>query len=484
MSTTKTSHRNVRSRQSAKPAAGAPLANASALPAKHPPKAIRQAGGTVPQGNPPAGDGKSGSPPVFAPETLCIQAGYSPKVGEPRIPAIVQSTTYKYDDIDQVNRVMTLQEFGYKYTRTGNPTVTALEEKVLRLEGGAAAVATASGQAATLLSVANIVRAGDHILAASTLYGGTFTLFNATLKKFGVSATFFDPEAPAREIARLFRPETKLLFGETIGNPGLNILDFHKLAALARANGVPLVVDNTLATPLLCQPFKHGANIVIHSATKFLDGHAAAIGGVIIDGGNFDWAGGGRFPDFTEPDPTYNNVRYTGKFPKAPYLAKARAQLLRDFGGCLAPQNAFLINLGIETLHLRIPRHGENALALARFLAGHPRVAWVNHPLLSKTGRSRVATYFNQRNGGGVLTFGLKGDAGSIRRFVKRLRIAALVVHVGDLRTGILHPASSTHAQLTAEEQRACGITPDLIRVSVGLESIHDLVADFQQALE
>jgi O-acetylhomoserine (thiol)-lyase len=420
--------------------------------------------------------------PALSPDTLCIQAGYSPQVGEPRIPAIVQSTTFKYDDIDHVNRVMTLQEFGYKYTRTGNPTVSAFEGKILRLEGGTAAVATASGQAATLLATASIVRAGDHILAAATLYGGTFTLFNSTLKKFGVTATFFDPEAPAAEIARLFRPETRLLFGETIGNPGLNILDFAKLSALAHAHGVPLVVDNTLATPYLCQPFKHGANIVVHSATKYMDGHATSLGGIVVDGGNFDWANG-NFPEFTDPDPTYGGVRYTEKFPDFPFLQKARAQFLRDFGGCMAPFNAFLINLGVETLHLRMPRHGENALALAKFLAAHPGVAWVNYPGLDPTGRKRIAKYFNAKNGSGILTFGLKGGLDAVRRFVKCLRVAALVVHIGDIRTGVLHPASSTHAQLTEAEQRACGITPDMIRVTVGLEAAEDLIADFAQAI-
>ncbi|WP_084441838.1 O-acetylhomoserine aminocarboxypropyltransferase/cysteine synthase [Termitidicoccus mucosus] len=414
--------------------------------------------------------------------TLCIQAGHTPKVGEPRILPIVQSTTFKYDDIDQVHRVMTLQEFGFKYTRTGNPTVAGFEEKINLLEGGAGAVATASGQAANLLAISNICRAGDHIVAASTLYGGTFTLLHSTLKKFGISASFFEPEAPAREIAKLFRPETRLLFGETIGNPGLNILDFDKLSALARRFDVPFVVDNTLATPVLCTPFKLGVNIITHSASKYIDGHATSIGGVVIDDGNFNWASG-KFPEFTEPDSTYNGVRYTEKFPQAPFLAKARAQFLRDFGGCLNPFNAFLFNLGLETLHLRMPRHGENALALARFLQNHPRVAWVNYPGLDPAGRKRIARYFLQKNGSGILTFGVKGDRKAIGQFVKKLRVAALVVHIGDARTSVLHPASSTHAQLTEPQQRAAGITPDLIRVSVGIEDAGDLIADFDQAL-
>ncbi|MDR0528126.1 MAG: O-acetylhomoserine aminocarboxypropyltransferase/cysteine synthase [Zoogloeaceae bacterium] len=415
-------------------------------------------------------------------DTLCLQGGYSPKFGEPRVLPIIQSTTYKYDDIDHVNRIMTLQAFGHKYSRTSNPTVAGFEARVNLLEGGAGAIATASGQAATLLATTAIVREGDHILAASQLYGGTYTLFHSTLKRFGVRASFFDPNAPAREIEKLFRPETRLVFGETIGNPGLAILDFGKLSALAKAHGVPLIVDNTLATPFLCQPLKHGANIVINSATKYMDGHATSVGGIVVDGGNFDWANG-LFPEFTSPDPTYNGVIYAEKFPASPFLYKARAQSLRDFGGCLSPMNAFLINLGLETLHLRMPRHGDNALALAKFLSAHPKVTWVNYPGLETASKKLVARYFRKDNAGGILTFGLKGGLDAIRRFVKALKVAALVVHVGDARTSVLHPASSTHAQLTEQEQRAAGILPDMVRVSVGIEDPADLIADFEQAI-
>ncbi len=415
-------------------------------------------------------------------DTLCIQAGYSPKVGEPRILPIVQSTTYKYDDIEQVNRLMTLREVGFKYTRTGNPSVFGFEAKLNALEGGAGTIATASGQAANLLTLTNIARAGDHIVAASTLYGGTFTLLNSTLPKFGIEASFFDPEAPAKEIAKLFRPNTKALFGETIGNPGLNILDFDKLAALARRFNVPFIVDNTLASPFLCNPFGLGANIVTHSASKYIDGHATSIGGAVVDGGNFDWTDP-KFHDFNTPDPSYNGVVYTEKFPQAPFLYKARAQFLRDFGGCMAPLNAFLFNLGLETLHLRMVRHSENALALAKFLQKHPQVNWVNYPGLDHVGKKRIAKYFNHPLGSGILTFGLKGDRKAIGRFAKALKVAALVVHIGDARTSVLHPASSTHAQLDEAQQRAAGITPDLIRVSVGIEDPRDLIADFAQAI-
>ena len=414
--------------------------------------------------------------------TICIQAGYTPKVGESRILPIIQSTTFKYDDIEQVNRVMTLQEFGFKYTRTGNPTVAGFESKLNELEGGVGAIATASGQAANLLAITNICRAGDHVVAASTLYGGTFTLLNTTLPKFGIEASFFDPEAPAKEIAKLFRPNTKVLFGETIGNPGLNILDFAKLSALARRFGVPFIVDNTLASPVLCNPFELGGNIITHSASKYIDGHATSIGGAVVDGGNFDWTNG-KFPDFTEPDESYNGVRYTKQFPQAPFLYKARAQFLRDFGGCLAPLNAFLFNLGMETLHLRMVRHSENALALAKYLRRHPQVNWVNYPGLDPVGKKRIAKYFNEPLGSGILTFGLKGDRKAIGKFAKNLKVAALVVHIGDARTSVLHPASSTHAQLNEKQQRAAGISPDLIRVSVGIEDAKDIIADFAQAI-
>jgi len=412
--------------------------------------------------------------------TTCIQAGFTPTVGGPRILPIYQSTTYKYDDLDQVERLFALKEAGYKYTRTGNPTVAGFEQKVTLLEGGVGAVATASGQSAILLAVANLLHAGDHIVAANTLYGGTWVLFAVTLKKLGIEATLVDPELPEKELRKAFRPNTRLLFGETIGNPALGILDFAKFARLARAFDVPFIVDNTLATPFLCKPFKHGAHIVVHSATKYMDGHATSLGGVVIDGGAYNW-NNGKFPELVDPDPLYANTSYVKTFKQAAYIAKARAQYLRDFGACLSPFNAFLINLGLETLHLRMPRHSDNALALATFLSKHPRVNWVVYPgLRHHPSHPRIKRYFEREGASGVLTFGLKGNA---RAFVKALKVAALVVHVGDARTGVLHPATSTHAQLSLHDRLAAGIPDDMIRVSVGIEDAADLIADFDQAL-
>ena len=415
--------------------------------------------------------------------TICIQGGYVPKVGEPRILPIFQSTTYKYEDLDQVERLFALQESGYKYTRTGNPTLAAFEQKITELEGGVGAVALASGQAANLLAITNITNAGDHVVAASTIYGGTYTLLDRTLRRYGIETTFVEPEISAKELQKAFRPNTRLILAETIGNPGLGILDFDKFAAAARANDVPFIVDNTLATPCLCTPFDLGANIITHSATKYIDGHATSLGGVVIDGGNFNWANG-KYPDLTEPDVTYAGTRYVEKFKNAAYIAKARAQYLRDFGACLSPVNAFLFNLGLETLHLRIERHSENALALAQYLSTHPKVNWVVYPgLKGNANRARIRKYFSHQAGSGILTFGIKGGTTAARTFVKNLKVAALVVHIGDARTSVLHPATSTHAQLTPEQQLGAGITPDMIRVSVGIEDEEDVVADFEQAL-
>jgi O-acetylhomoserine (thiol)-lyase len=432
---------------------------------------------------------KKASTPVSTPNpaaawsigTQCIQAGFTPTVGGPRTLPIFQTTTYKYDDLDQVERLFALKETGYKYTRTGNPTVAGFEAKVTLLEGGVGAVATASGQSAVLLAVANLVHAGEHIVAANNVYGGSWVLFAVTLKKLGVETTLVDPESPIGELRKAFRPNTRLVFGETIGNPALGILDFDKFAKLAREFDVPFIVDNTLATPFLCKPFKHGANIVVHSATKYIDGHATSLGGIVIDGGNYNWENG-KFPELVDPDPLYANTSYVKSFKQAAYIAKARAQYLRDFGACLSPFNAFLLNLGLETLHLRVPRHSANALALATFLSKHPQVNWVTYPgLKSHPSHARIKKYFERNAASGVLTFGLKGNA---RAFVKALKIAALVVHVGDARTSVLHPATSTHSQLARKDRLAAGIPDDMIRVSVGIEDAPDLIADFDQALK
>jgi O-acetylhomoserine (thiol)-lyase len=417
-------------------------------------------------------------------KTVCVQGGYVPYVGGPRILPIFQSTTYKYEDLDQVERLFALKESGFKYTRTGNPTVAAFEQKITVLEGGVGAIGLASGQAATFLSVGNICSSGDHIVSASTIYGGTYTLFSHTLKKYGVEVTFVNPEDSEAKLQKAFRKNTKVLFAETIGNPGLGVLDFAKFAGLAKKNDVPFIVDNTLATPYLCNPFRLGADIIVHSGTKYIDGHATSLGGIVIDGGSYNWSNG-KFPELTEPDPVYGGIRYTEAFGKAAYISKARAQYLRDFGACLSPVNAFLLNLGLETLHLRMERHSENALALAEFLKSNKRVSWVVYPgLKDNPNRARIRKYFLHQFASGVLTFGLKGNADAARTFVKNLSVAALVVHVGDARTGVLHPATSTHSQMTPEQQRSAGITPDMIRVSVGIEDINDLIADFDQALK
>ena len=416
--------------------------------------------------------------------TKCIQAGYRPGIGEPRVLPIFQTTTYKYEDVDEVERLFSLQQSGNKYSRTGNPTLNALEAKVAALEGGVGALTTATGQAAVFLAISNIVQAGDHIVASNAIYGGTYTLLDIRLRKLGIETTFIDPEASIEEIRKAFKPNTKILYGETLGNPALGILDFEKFSALAKEFDVPFLVDNTLATPFLCKPIKHGANVVIHSGTKYLDGHAVALGGIIVDGGNYDWTNG-KFPDFVNPDEQYANTSYTEKFGKAAYITKARAQYLRDYGPTLSPFNAFLINLGAETLHLRVPRHSDNALALAKFLQKNPNVNWVNYPgLEDNANHPRVEKYFDYDGASGVLTFGLKGGRASIKKFVESLQVAALVVHVGDARTSVLHPATSTHSQMTPKERHAAGIPDDMIRVSVGIEDSKDIIADFDQAIK
>ncbi len=415
-------------------------------------------------------------------ETQAIQGGYTPGNTEPRILPIVQSTTFKYDSADYVAKLFDLEVPGHFYTRLSNPTAEGFETKIAQMEGGVAALATSAGQAASTLAVMNICRAGQHIIAASTLYGGTYSLFANTFPKMGIEVTFVDPEADAAEIKRHANERTRAIFAETIGNPGLNILDFAKFSAISKELGVPLIVDNTFATPYLCRPLEHGAHIVVHSATKYIDGHATSVGGVIVDGGTFDWTGG-RYPELTEPDASYHGLRYVEKFGPLAYIVKARVQLMRDLGTCISPFNAFLFNLGLETLPLRMERHSANALAVARFLEKHPLVSWVKYPGLESHPSHTLARKYLPQGASGVLTFGIKGGAPAGVKFMEGVKLIALVVHVGDARSCVLHPASTTHRQLTEKQQIASGVTPDLIRLSVGIEHIDDLLEDIDQAL-
>jgi O-acetylhomoserine (thiol)-lyase len=415
-------------------------------------------------------------------ETQAIQGGYDPKPGDPRVVTICQSTTFKYDSADHVAKLFDLEVAGHFYTRIGNPTTDAFEQKIALMEGGVAALGTSSGQAATTLSIFNICQAGQHFITASTLYGGTYNLFSATLPKMGIEVTFVDPEAPADEILKAFRPNTRALFAETIGNPGLNILDFAKFSAIAQEKKVPLIIDSTFATPYLCRPFDFGANVIVHSTTKYIDGHATSVGGVIVDGGNFDWAGG-NFPELTEPDNSYHGLQYVKTFGPAAYIVKARVQLMRDLGVTPAPMNSFMFNQGLQTLPLRMQRHSDNALVVAKFLEQHPAVSWVKYPGLASHPSYELAQKYLPKGCSGVLTFGIKGGAAAGKKFMECCKLIALVVHVGDARSCVLHPASTTHRQLTAEQQISSGVTPDLIRLSVGIEHESDIIADIDQAL-
>lgn len=415
--------------------------------------------------------------------TICVQGGYEPKSGEPRVLPIYQSTSYKFDDPETVANLFDLKEAGHLYSRISNPTLEALEKKFTALEHGVGAVAVSSGQSAILLSILNLCNAGDNIVSAITLYGGTFNLFNITLKNWGIETRFFDPEASEEEISKLIDSNTKVIYGETIGNPGLNVLDFEKFSKVARENKVPFIVDNTVASPCICNPIDLGANIVVHSTSKYSDGHATALGGIIVDGGNFNWDNG-KFTSLVEPDPSYHGIKYVESFGEAAYITKLRVTLLRDFGCTLSPFNGFLTNLGLETLHLRIKKHSENALALAKYLENNEHVNWVNYPFLeSDKNYNRAKEIFNG-GASGLLTFGIKGGVSAAKKFTKALNLVTLVVHLGDARTTLLHPASTTHSQLSEEEQIASGVSPDLIRVSVGIEEIEDVIKDFEQAFK
>ncbi len=420
----------------------------------------------------------------YKPETLCVQAGYKPGKGEPRVLPIYQSTTFKYDNSDQMGRLFDLEEAGYFYTRLQNPTNDAVAAKITALEGGIAGMLTSSGQAANYYAVFNICEAGDHFVCSSALYGGTFNLFGTTMKKQGISCTFIDPDASTEEIEAAFRPNTKALFAETISNPSLVVLDIERFAKIAHSHGVPLIVDNTFPTPINCRPFEWGADIVTHSTTKYMDGHAMSVGGAIIDSGNFDWeAQKEKFPGLTLPDESYHGIVYTEKFGKLAYIQKATAQLMRDLGSIQSPQNAFLLNVGLETLHLRMPRHCGNAAKVAEYLQQHEKVAWVNFAGLKDNKYYLLAQKYMPNGTCGVISFGLKGGRDVSVGFMDRLKLAAIVTHVADARTCVLHPASHTHRQMTDDQLAAAGVAADLIRFSVGIENAGDIIADLGQAL-
>ena len=421
----------------------------------------------------------------YSRETLCVQAGWTPKKGEPRVLPIYQSTTFKYDTSEQMARLFDLEDSGYFYTRLQNPTNDAVAAKIAALEGGVGAMLTSSGQAANFYAIFNICQAGDHFVCSSTIYGGTFNLFGVTLKKLGIECTFIDANASEEEIDKAFRPNTKALFGETISNPSIDVLDIEKFARIAHKHGVPLIVDNTFATPINCRPFEWGADIVTHSTTKYMDGHATSVGGAIVDSGNFDWeAHADKFPGLTQPDESYHGLTYTKAFGKMAYMTKATAQLMRDLGSIQSPQNAFLLNLGLETLHLRVPRHCENAQKVAEWLEANPKVKWVNYCGLKSSKYYDLAQKYMPNGSCGVIAFGLNGTREEAIEFMDRLKFICIVTHVADARTCVLHPASHTHRQLTDEQLREAGVAPDLIRLSVGIENVSDIIADIEQALQ
>ena len=417
-------------------------------------------------------------------ETLCVQEGWTPKKGEPRVLPIYQSTTFKYDNSEQMARLFDLEDSGYFYTRLQNPTNDAVAAKIAALEGGVAGMLTSSGQAANFYAVFNICESGDHFVCSTAIYGGTYNLFSVTMKKLGIDMTFIDQNASEEEIEKAFRPNTKCLFGETISNPGCEVLDIEKFARIAHRNGVPLIVDNTFATPINCRPFEWGADIVTHSTTKYMDGHATAVGGAIVDSGNFDWdAHADKFPGLTTPDASYHGLTYSKSFGKMAYITKATAQMMRDLGSIQAPMNAFLLNLGLETLHLRVKRHCENAQRIAEWLSQNDKVAWVNYSGLPDNPYHALAQKYLPNGSCGVIAFGLKGSREEAIRFMDNLKLICIVTHVADARSCVLHPASHTHRQLSDEQLREAGVAPDLIRLSVGIENVEDLIADIEQAL-
>ena len=417
-------------------------------------------------------------------ETKCIHEGWKPEKGAARQLPVYQSTTFKYDSSDEMGRLFDLEAEGYFYTRLQNPTNDAVAAKICALEGGVGAMLTSSGQAANFYAIFNICEAGDHFIASSSIYGGTYNLFGVTMKKLGIECTFIDQNLPEEELEKYFRPNTKAVFGETITNPTVSVFDLEKFARLAHSHGVPLIVDNTFATPINCRPFEWGVDIVTHSTTKYMDGHAVSVGGCIVDSGNFDWmAHKDKFPGLTTPDDSYHGITYAERFGKGAYITKATAQLMRDFGSTQSPQNAFYINLGLETLHLRMERHCENALAVAKFLEQQDKIAWVNYPGLESNPYFELSQKYLKKGSCGVLAFGIKGGRESSIQFMDRLKLASIVTHVADSNTCLLHPASHTHRQLTDEQLKEAGVAPDLIRLSVGIENVDDIIEDLAQAL-
>ncbi len=417
-------------------------------------------------------------------DTKCIQAGYSPENGEARVLPIYQSTTWKYGSTEQMGKLFDLEESGYFYTRLANPTNDAVAAKIAELEGGVGAMLTSSGQAACFYSIFNICQAGDHFVCSSSVYGGTFNLFGVTMKKLGIEVTFVDPDADEETINAAFRDNTKAMFGETIANPALVVLDIEKWANIAHSHGVPLIIDNTFATPINCRPIEWGADIVVHSTTKYMDGHATSVGGAVIDSGNFDWEASGKYPGLTTPDASYHGITYTEKFGKMAYITKLTAQVMRDLGSIPSPHNAFLLNLGLETLHLRMERHCSNAQKIAEYLSKNDKISWVKYCGLKEDKYYDLAQKYLPNGSCGVISFGVKGGREAAVKFMDSLKLAAIVTHVADARTSVLHPASHTHRQLNDEELKAAGVTPDLIRFSVGIENADDIIADIQQALD
>ena len=420
----------------------------------------------------------------FQKETICIQSGWKPKNGEPRILPIYQSTTFKYETSEQMGKLFDLEESGYFYTRLQNPTNDFVAQKICELEGGVAAMLTSSGQAANYYAIFNICEAGDHVVLSSTVYGGTFNLITVTMKKMGIECTVVDPDLPVEELNKAFRPNTKCVMAETIANPALVVLDIEKFAKAAHEHHVPLIVDNTFATPINCNPFQFGADIVTHSTTKYMDGHAMTVGGAIVDSGNFDFSKyPDKFPGLCEPDESYHGITYVEKFGKGAYITKATVQLMRDLGSIQSPQNAFLLNIGLETLPLRMERHCYNAQKVAEFLEQHEKVAWVNYPGLPSNKYHALAKKYMPKGTCGVISFGLKGGRKAAEEMMDHLKLAAIVTHVADARTCVLHPASHTHRQMTDEQLKEAGVAPDLIRFSVGIENVTDIIADLEHAL-